>query len=251
MLGCGANARGLRRLHLHEHSLGGSAAAFTPAKPATIPLRYCATGKGIIVMRIGSRILGVSLATVAALAPEIALAHPGHAEVSGFFHGLAHPLGGADHLLAMITIGLLAASLGGRAMWAVPLSFVAAMLAGGLMAVQGVPMPFVELGIVLSVVVLGLVIASAWNGPVAATMALAAGFALFHGHAHCAEMPADASGAAYAAGFVLATSVLHIGGIGLGLTARSFGSGSKIIRIAGLLVALAGAGLVITRATGA
>jgi urease accessory protein len=95
-----------------------------------------------------------------------------------------------DHLLATTTIGLLAASLGGRALWALPLSFVSAMLAGGLIAISEMPMPFVELGAALSVVMPGLVTASAWNGPV-----LAAGFALFHGYGHGAELPADTSGA--------------------------------------------------------
>lgn len=202
-------------------------------------------------MRIGSRILGLTLVAAALLAPQIATAHTGHGDTAGFLHGLGHPLSGADHLLAMVTIGLLAASLGGRALWALPLSFVSAMLTGGLIAINGLPMPFVELGVALSVLVLGLVLASAWNGPVIATMALAAGFALFHGHAHGAEMPADASGASYAAGFVLATALLHMGGIGLGLSAKLFGDGRKVIRIAGLLVAVAGAGLVALQIAGA
>jgi urease accessory protein len=202
-------------------------------------------------MRFNFRILGVTLATITALAPEFAMAHPGHGQVSGFFYGFGHPLGGPDHMLAMVTIGLLAASLGGRALWALPASFVAAMLAGGLIAINGLPMPFVELGIALSVVVLGLVAASAWNGPVVAMMALAGVFALFHGYAHGSEMPADAAGATYAAGFVLATSVLHLGGIGLGLAAKSLSNGPKVIRIAGLLVALAGAGLVAMQITAA
>ena len=202
-------------------------------------------------MRNNSWMLGVVLAAVTALAPDLALAHTGHGHVSGFLHGFGHPLGGADHLLAMVTIGLLAASLGGRALWAVPASFVAAMLAGGVIAINGVPMPFVEFGIALSVVVLGFATASAWNGPVMATMGLAALFALSHGYAHGAEMPVDAAGATYAAGFVLATSLLHLGGIGLGLAARRLSEGPKLIRIAGLVAALAGAGLVAVQVAGA
>ena len=195
-------------------------------------------------MRLISRILGVTLAAISALAPEIAMAHTGQGQVSSFFHGFGHPLGGPDHMLAMLTIGLLAASLGGRALWALPASFVSAMLVGGLIAINGVPMPYVELGIALSVVVLGLLAASAWNGPVAPIMTLAVAFALFHGYAHGAEMPADTAGATYAAGFVLSTSLLHLGGIGLGLAAKSLSNGRSVIRIAGLLIALAGAGLV-------
>ena len=202
-------------------------------------------------MRMSSGILGVTLAAVAALAPEFAMAHTGHGEMSGFLHGALHPLGGVDHLLAMITIGLLAASLGGRALWALPLSFVSAMLAGGLVAMNGVPIPFVELGIAPSVVVFGLVTASAWRGPVAAAMALAAAFALLHGYAHGAEMPAGASGASYAAGFVLATALLHGGGIALGLSAKTVSSGPNLIRMAGLLVASAGAAIALMRLTAA
>ena len=202
-------------------------------------------------MRTSFRILGVAVVACAALTPEIALAHTGHGDVSGFMHGAMHPLGGIDHLLAMVTIGLLAASLGSRAIWAVPLSFVAAMLAGGVIAINAMPLPFVELGIAVSVVVLGLVTASAWNGPVAATIALAAGFGVFHGYAHGAEMPADASGAAYAAGFVLVTATLHLGGISLGLSAKRISNGGAVIRAAGLLMAIAGVGLVAGRIAGA
>jgi urease accessory protein len=180
-----------------------------------------------------------------ALAPDIVQAHTGHGQVVGFFHGFGHPLGGADHLLAMVTIGLLAASLGGKALWAVPSSFAAAMLAGGLLAINGIPMPFVEIGIALSVLVLGLVTAVSLNGPVVVMMALAGVFALFHGHAHGAEMPADTAGATYATGFVLATSLLHLAGIGLGLAAKHLSKGPKAIRIAGLAVAFTGAGLVV------
>jgi urease accessory protein len=202
-------------------------------------------------MRFNLRILGATLATMTALAPEMALAHPGHGQVVGFLQGVGHPLGGPDHLLAMVTIGLIAASLGGRALWAVPSSFVAAMLAGGLIAINGVPVPYVEFGIGLSVLVLGLVTAVAWNGPVIAMIALAGVFALFHGYAHGAEMPADAAGATYAAGFILATSLLHVAGIGLGLAAKRMSEGPKAIRIAGLLVAVAGAGLVVMQVTAA
>ena len=202
-------------------------------------------------MRMRSRILSVALGAGAAFAPGLALAHTGHGGLSGFADGALHPLGGPDHLLAMVTVGLLAASLGGRAIWAVPLSFVAAMLAGGLVAINGLPLPYVEVGIAMSVVVLGLVTASAWDGPVAAVVALAAAFAVFHGHAHGAEMPADASGAAYAAGFVLATAMLHLAGGGIGLSAKRRGDGRSMIRIAGLVAALAGAGLLAARIAGA
>jgi urease accessory protein len=152
-----------------------------------------------------------------ALAPTMAFAHPGH-DGAGLVDGFLHPLGGVDHIVAMVAVGLLAARLGGRALWLVPASFVAAMAAAGLAGMAGVGLPYVEAGITLSVVVLGAVVALRLTMPVAAAMALVAFFAVFHGYAHGIEMPETASGLAYGAGFVAATALLHGIGIGLGLT---------------------------------
>ena len=127
-------------------------------------------------------------------------------------HGLSHPLGGLDHILAMVAVGMFAANLGRRAVWAVPLTFMSLMTLGGALGIAGIAVPFVEFGIALSIVVLGLAVAAKWNWPLAAAMALVGVFAVFHGHAHGAEMPVDAAGAEYAAGFILATGVLHIVG---------------------------------------
>lgn len=146
-----------------------------------------------------------------------ALAHTGHGDAAGFAHGFMHPLGGYDHVLAMVAVGLLAAHLGGRALWLVPAAFVAAMAASGALGVAGAPVPFVESGIMLSIVVLGLAAVLRVNMPVSAAMALVAFFAIFHGTAHGAEMPADASGLTYAAGFLTATALLHAAGIAIGL----------------------------------
>ncbi len=140
----------------------------------------------------------------------VALAHTGH-EVSGFISGLAHPVGGADHLLAMLAVGLWAARLGGRALWLVPLAFVATMLLGNLLALSGVSLVFTEQGIGLSVVVLGLLLAFAARFVTPVCMAIAGSFALFHGLAHGAEMPLNASGFSYAAGFMLATLAVASG----------------------------------------
>lgn len=143
-----------------------------------------------------------------------ASAHTGNHAVTGFDSGLAHPLLGLDHLLAMIAIGLWAAQQGGRALWAVPAAFVGAMLLGGGMALVGLSLPHVETGIAASVLVLGLLIATRRQWAVKAGMAIAAGFALFHGYSHGLEMPQAASPVLYALGFVLATVSLH--GIGIG-----------------------------------
>src|SRR6187397_3549382 len=89
------------------------------------------------------------------LAPSAALAHTGVGDTSGFMHGFMHPLGGLDHQLAMILVGIFAYQLGGRALWLVPLTFVGIMAIGGLLGVAGISVPFIELGIGLSVIVLG------------------------------------------------------------------------------------------------
>ena len=145
--------------------------------------------------------------------PTAALAHTGHGETSGFAYGFMHPIGGIDHILAMVAVGVFAFVLGGRALVLVPLSFVLMMAVGFLLGIGQVDLPFVELGIALSSVVIGA--AAAWGRPipVAAAMALVGVFAIFHGHAHGGEMPADASGLEYAAGFMVATALLHAAGI--------------------------------------
>src|SRR5690242_5509352 len=133
---------------------------------------------------------------VAALAafPGMAWAHPGHDAAVGFSQGFIHPLTGLDHILAMVAVGMFAANLGGRALWAVPLTFVGVMAVGGALGVAGVAIPMVEIGIAASVIVLGLAVTLRWKAPVAAEMALVGAFAIFHGHAHGAAMPVEASG---------------------------------------------------------
>jgi urease accessory protein len=163
-----------------------------------------------------------------------ASAHTGNHNASGFVGGLTHPLTGLDHLLAMIAIGLWAAQQGGRALWAVPATFVTVMVLGGLLALSGWGLPQVETGIALSVLVLGLLISFQCNWPVTAGMAIAAVFALFHGYAHGLEMPQTASPLLFAGGFVLATGLLH----GVGIISGRLGRGW--VRAAGVLIAATG-----------
>jgi hydrogenase/urease accessory protein HupE len=132
---------------------------------------------------------GLTLAAALALVPTAAFAHPGIGEMHGFTHGFAHPLGGLDHMLAMVTVGIFAWQLGGRALWLVPAAFVAAMALGGTLAMTGVPVPMVETGIAASVIVLGATVALGIKAPVAIAMGLVGLFAIFHGHAHGSEMP--------------------------------------------------------------
>lgn len=156
------------------------------------------------------------LALGAAFVPAIAEAHVGVGAAHGFAHGLGHPFSGLDHVLAMTLVGVLAVQLGGRAIWMVPAAFVSVMMAGGALGAAAVNIPFVETGIALSVIVLGAMVAFDVKASAAAAAAIAGLFALFHGHAHGAEMPATASGLIYGAGFVLATVALHAIGVSLG-----------------------------------
>lgn len=160
----------------------------------------------------------LALVALFATAAVPALAHTGAGPVSGLAAGFAHPMGGLDHMLAMIAVGLLGASLGGRWMWALPAIFVSVMIVGGLAGVSGAPLPLVELGIKGSVVVLGLAIVFGASLSGVAAAALVAVFAIFHGHAHGTEMPASVAAFDYAAGFVAATAILHAAGLGIGLS---------------------------------
>ncbi len=168
------------------------------------------------------------------------MAHTGAGSVSGFMAGLSHPIGGLDHVLAMVAVGLWAAQLGGKALWQVPAAFVGMMLAGAGLSSTGGSLPFGEAGILLSVLVLGALIAAAVRVPVAVGAVLVGLFAVFHGHAHGAEMPAQAGALAYMAGFALATAALHGAGMALGL-AFSHARLQVAARWAGAAIVLSGA----------
>lgn len=175
--------------------------------------------------------------------PGTALAHTGHGSASGFGAGLLHPLTGLDHVLATVAIGMLGLQIGGRAVWALPLAFMSVMLAGGAMALSAsLPLPAVEVGILLSVLVLGGLIALGRPLPQALALGLVALFAIFHGHAHGAEAPAAASGLLYGLGLGTATGILHASGIGLGFALGLLGP-RDALRYAGLGIVVLGVGL--------
>jgi urease accessory protein len=179
---------------------------------------------------------------VLVLLPSLASAHTGVGDPNGFAHGFGHPLSGLDHILAMVAVGMFAAHLGGRALWLVPLSFVGMMAVSGAFGMAGGDVPLVEIGIGLSIVVLGLAVALNLNIPVIGAMGFVCLVAIFHGHAHGAEMPEDASGLAYGFGFVLATILLHGIGIGLGILIEHFGETYQRLfsRVAGGAMAAVG-----------
>ncbi len=181
----------------------------------------------------------ILLALAATLISSSAFAHTGHGDTSGIMHGFMHPIAGLDHVLAMIAVGVLAVIAGGRAIYVLPLSFMAAMVAGGVIGMFGLELPLVETGIGASIVVIAGLAALGYALPVWVYGLIVAFFGMFHGFAHGAEMPVDASGSAFAAGFVAATALLHITGIA---AATAFGARSHTAtRIGSGIVALTGA----------
>jgi len=186
----------------------------------------------------------VIAAAAVALASQAAFAHTGMNHAFSFASGLKHPWSGLDHMLAMVAVGLWAGLAGGRALWTWPIAFVAVMVLGGLAGVAGVPLPMVEPGILASVIVLGLMVLTAARLPVWAGAALVALFAVLHGHAHGAELPAEGAAASYFAGFALATAALHALGIGIAYVAAG-DRGRLIVRGAGALVAAGGIALAV------
>ena len=151
------------------------------------------------------------------LLPQQALAHITQGPIGGFASGFAHPLTGLDHFLAMFAVGVWGAQMGGRSVWALPVAFPLVMTIGGIAGMGGLVLPYVEIGIALSILVLGLAIACKWRPIEIVPLALIAIFALCHGYAHGVELPNAADPAAYAVGFVLATGMIHITGIAVGL----------------------------------
>src|SRR5262245_2149935 len=195
-------------------------------------------------MNLRRGVVATLAAGAVALAPEAALAHTGMEHAVSFASGFKHPWTGLDHMLAMVAVGLWAGLVGGRALWAWPVAFVGVMVAGGLAGIAGVPLPMAEPGILASVIVLGLMVLAAARLPVWAGAALVALFAVVHGHAHGAELPAEGAAAPYFAGFVLATAALHALGLGLAYAA-SGGRGRMLLRGAGAAVAVAGIALAV------
>ncbi len=173
------------------------------------------------------------------LTPTPALAHEGSG-TGGFLGGFAHPLFGPDHVVAMIAVGLWGAFLRAPAIWLLPIVFPLVMASGGAIAILGVPVPGVEIGIALSAIVLGAMIALAARPPIWIAAVLVGAFAIFHGHAHGAELPPGTDAVAFSVGFVVATGLLHLTGISFGLLVR-WPVGRMAVRTAGVVIALAGA----------
>jgi urease accessory protein len=194
-------------------------------------------GKIIRTTTLSAAFLGIWIAS--------AEAHTGVGATIGFTHGFDHPIRGLDHVLAMVAVGMFAVTLGGRALWLVPASFVGMMAVGGLLGSSGMNMPLAEFAIAASVIVLGGLVAMGTRLPTAAAMVIVGFFAIFHGHAHGAEMPADAAGLSYGLGFLMATALLHATGIagGFGIAQARPAVSQKAMRAAGAITAALGLGI--------
>jgi urease accessory protein len=179
-------------------------------------------------------------AVVAALWPAVAWAHAEQGRAEGLVAGLRHPVSGLDHVLAMISVGLWGAQLGAPAIWLLPVTFPMVMAFGGMLGLAGVALPGVEAAIAVSGIALGLAVLTEWRPPLWLAALVVGFFAVFHGHAHGAELPPGADGILYSVGFVVATGMLHATGIGIGVVHR-WAWGRVALRATGAAVACAGA----------
>ena len=186
--------------------------------------------------------------TIAALAllmvATSAQAHTGTGTVGGFLSGFEHPILGWDHVIAMVAVGLWGTFLGWPAIWMLPVIFPIVMAFGGALGIIGVPLPSVETGIALSGILLGSMVAFAVRAPLWIAATFVGIFAVFHGHAHGSELPQAADPVAYGVGFVIATGLLHLSGIGLGFLTR-LPFGGFAVRGLGLGIAATGAAFLI------
>jgi urease accessory protein len=178
-------------------------------------------------------------ATLALIPASGAVAHIIQGEAGGFGAGFEHPLTGPDHFLAMFAVGIWGAQMGGRSVWALPVTFPLIMAAGGLAGMLGLPLPHVELGIALSILALGSAIAFGWHPAEAVALVLIGVFAICHGYAHGVELPTAADPADYAVGFVLATGLIHVCGVGVGLALNKPLEG-RLSRALGAVIAAGG-----------
>jgi urease accessory protein len=181
--------------------------------------------------------LVVALAALALAQP--AFAHEQVGVAGGLVSGLLHPLTGMDHLIAMVAVGIWGAQLGTPAIWVLPITFPIVMAFGGVLGVLRIPLPMPEVAIALSALVLGAAVAIRLRLPFAAAAVVVAVFAVFHGHAHGAELPGSANPLAYGAGFVVATGLLHLCGILIGTLTR-WPAGARLIQGLGVVIATLG-----------
>ena len=186
-------------------------------------------------------VLGLVLGALLGLVPTTVYAHDGsNVPFGGFLAGLVHPVLGYDHFLAMLSVGILSAQIGGRAIWTVPATFVGVMAVGGALGLIGSGFQYVELGIAFSLIILGIVIAAERKLAMGVAMTAVGIFATFHGYAHGSEVPTTAQPLLYALGFLTGTALIHILGVVIGDIARHYEQGKLILRGGGAIVAFIG-----------
>lgn len=193
-------------------------------------------------MKFNRIIYGTILGLVLALFPQVAYAHDGgNVSIGGFLSGLLHPVLGLDHLLAMLSVGILSAQIGGRAIWSIPATFVGVMAVGGAIGLANITLFSPETGIAFSLVLLGTVIAADRQLPYNLAMVAVGFFAVFHGYAHGLEIPETAEPILYALGFLTGTIIIHIVGVLIGDISQHYARGKTLLRVGG--GAIAGIGI--------
>ncbi len=183
------------------------------------------------------RALPIAMAFFLLMQP--AFAHEQAGVGGGLLSGVLHPVTGIDHLIAMVAVGIWGAQLGAPAIWVLPITFPLVMAIGGVLGILRIPLPMPEVVIAASALALGVAVAVRLRLPFAVAAAVVAVFAVFHGHAHGAELPGSANALAYGVGFVTATGLLHMCGIALGALTR-WPAGERFIQ--GLGAGIAGLG---------
>lgn len=172
--------------------------------------------------------------------PGPAWAHTAKGLVGGFISGFTHPLFGLDHVVAMVAVGLWGGQLGKPAIWVLPVAFPVVMALGGSLGIRGIELPAVEIAIAVSGIVLGGMIAFAVRPPLAVAAVLVGFFAVFHGYAHGVELPQAANAQSYGIGFVIATGLLHLCGIVIGLLIKWKPAGPYLVRAGGGIISAVG-----------
>lgn len=172
--------------------------------------------------------------------PFLANAHPSLTHANHFTTGLIHPLTGADHLIAMVLVGIWAVSLGRKAQWRIPLAFVGTMAVASLIAQSKFQVPFLEGGIIASLFILGILVLGLVKLPTTTAMVTVGALAFFHGYAHGLEIPLEASAMNYFAGFLISTLFLHLIGVFIGNSLEKIDTKKYLYRFTGLAALIAG-----------
>lgn len=173
--------------------------------------------------------------------PLTALAHVESGVIGdgGFVSGMLHPVTGLDHVVAMVAVGLWGAILGQPAIWMLPVAFPLVMAIGSILGIIGIPVPAIDIGVALSGIMLGAMVAAALRPPLTVAYILVSIFAIYHGYPHGVALPDFGMPLLYISGFVISTGMLHLSGIALGLLFR-WRRGQLVVRASGGMITMVG-----------